>query len=93
MQEFKPGNKVVMLLPIPGSPLQLKLHGQYEISERLGAVDYVIHTPDRRKTRRVCHVNFLRPYRERDSTIFPDTSSSQEAVGVNIVVNDDIETN
>jgi hypothetical protein len=43
MQEFKPGDKVLMLLPIPGSPLQLKLHGPYTVSERLGSVDYVIH--------------------------------------------------
>jgi transposase InsO family protein len=93
MQEFKPGDKVLMLLPIPGSPLQLKLHGPYEVSERLGAVDYVIHTPDRRKTRRVCHVNLLRPYRQRDLTMFPDISPSKEAVGVHVVVNDDIETN
>jgi transposase InsO family protein len=32
MQEFKPGDKVLMLLPIPGSPLQLKLHGPYKLA-------------------------------------------------------------
>lgn len=71
LQEFKIGDKVLMLLPIPTSPLQLKLHGPYEVVERLGAVDYVISTPDRRKTRRVCHVNLLRPYRQRDLDQFP----------------------
>ena len=72
LQEFKPGDKVLMLLPIVTSPLQLKLHGPYEVAERLGPVDYVINTPNRRKTRRICHVNLLRPYRQRDLELFPD---------------------
>jgi hypothetical protein len=72
LQEFKPGDKVLMLLPIRMAPLQLKLPGAYIVTERLGPVDYVINTPERRKTRRVCHVNLLRPYRQRDLTLFPD---------------------
>jgi hypothetical protein len=93
MQEFKPGDKVLMLLPIPGSPLQLKLHGPYTVSERLGSVDYVIHTPDRRKTRRVCHVNLLRPYRQRDLTLFPEVSPMPEIFGVHVVASDSAEIN
>jgi hypothetical protein len=64
-----------MLLPIHTAPLQLKLHGPYVVTERLGPVDYVISTPERRKTRRVCHVNLLRPYRQRDLVLFPDIVS------------------
>ena len=62
MQVFRPGDKVLMLLPIPGSPLELKLHGPYVIAEKLGPVNYVINTPERRETRRICHVNLWRPY-------------------------------
>jgi RNase H-like domain found in reverse transcriptase/Reverse transcriptase (RNA-dependent DNA polymerase)/Integrase zinc binding domain/Integrase core domain/SCAN domain len=82
LQVFKPGDKVLMLLPIPGSPLELKLHGPYVIVEKLGPVDYVISTPERRKTRRICHVNLLRPYRQRDLTTYPDLPGFAATVNV-----------
>ena len=56
-----------MLLPIPGHPLKAKFHGPYTVEQQLGPVDYVISTPDRRKTKRVCHVNLLKRYHQRDS--------------------------
>jgi len=55
-----------VLLPIPGHPFQAKFHGPYVVEQRLDPVDYVIATPDRRKTKRVCHVNLLKKYHERD---------------------------
>jgi hypothetical protein len=88
LQVFKPGDKVLMLLPIPGSPLELKLHGPYVVAEKLGPVDYVISTPERRKTRRVCHVNLLRPYRQRDLKLFPDLPGIVRSVNV---VYDDVD--
>jgi len=54
------------LFPIPGKPLHAKLHGLYLVEEKLGPVDYVISTPSRRKTKRVCHVNLLKKYVDRD---------------------------
>jgi len=63
---FQPGDKVLVLLPIPGNPLQAKFHGPYVVEQQLGPVDYVVSTPDRRKTKRVCHVNLLKAYHERD---------------------------
>jgi hypothetical protein len=66
MQTFNVGDKELMLWHMHHSPLDLKLFGPYVVAQRLGPVDYVINTPDRRKSRRVCHVNLLRPYRQRD---------------------------
>ena len=34
-------------------------------------MDYVISTPDRRKTKRVCHVNLHKPYHERELQLDP----------------------
>jgi len=68
MRTFIPGDKVLVLLPIPGKPLHAKFHGPYIVEEQLGLVDYVISTPDRRKTKRVCHVNLLKKYVDRDPT-------------------------
>jgi len=43
-----------------------KFHGPYVIEQQLGLVDYVISTPDRCKTKRVCHTNLLKQYHKRD---------------------------
>jgi len=71
LHTFEVGDKVLVLLPVIGKGLHAKYHGPYEIVERLGVVDYVVATHDRRKTRRVCHVNLLKPYREIDNAMFP----------------------
>jgi len=56
------------LLPISGKPLLAKFRGPYIVKEQLGPIDYVISAPDRRKTKRVCHVNLLKKYVDRDPT-------------------------
>ena len=55
-----------MLLPVTGKPLQCKYQGLYRIVRQLGPVDYVIATPDKRKTERTCHVSMLKPYIQRN---------------------------
>ena len=42
VRTFSPGDKVLVLLPIAGKPLQAKYHGPYTVLEQLGPVDYVI---------------------------------------------------
>ena len=62
---YKEGELVLVLLPLIGKPLQAKFFGPYVIERRIGEVDYVVRTPDRRKSRRVVHVNLLRKYISR----------------------------
>jgi len=68
-----------VLLPIPRHPLQAKFRGPYVVEQQHGPVDYVIATPDRRKTECACHVNLLNKYHKRDHkfvtciTTEPDT--------------------
>jgi len=71
LRTFQPGEKVLVLLPMPGKPLHAKCHGPYSVEQQLGPVDYVISTPDRRKTKRVCHVNLLKPYHDREPGLDP----------------------
>ena len=71
LRTFQPGDKVLVLLPMPGKPLHAKYHGPYSVEQQLGPVDYVIATPDRRKTKRVCHVNLLKPYHDREPGLDP----------------------
>lgn len=59
-RQFKPMESVLVLLPIAGQPLNARYCGPYVVRERVGETDYVIDTPDRRKARRLCHVNMLK---------------------------------
>ena len=75
-REFEPGDKVLVLLPIQGKPLEAKFHGPYLVEQRLGPLVYVISTPDRRKTKRVCHVNLLKKYFERDPRLIDKSENA-----------------
>ena len=50
-------------------PLAAKFQGPYAIEKKLSEVNYVVSTPDRRKSRRVCHINMLKRYHERAPTV------------------------
>ena len=70
-RSFKPGDSVLVFLPIPGSALQAKFTGPYVIEKKLSETDYVLRTPDRRRKTCVCHVNMLKPYVVRCSETAP----------------------
>ena len=64
-RSFGPGDKVLVLFPLQGNPLQAKCHGPYEISSKLSDLNYVVKTPDRRKSTQLCHINMLKPYHQK----------------------------
>ncbi|KAJ8019233.1 hypothetical protein HOLleu_42313 [Holothuria leucospilota] len=63
---FNPGDKVLVLLPVHGEPLRASYSGSYRILKKTSNVNYITETPDRRKASRICHVNILKPYHERN---------------------------
>ena len=64
-RSFQPGDQVLLLSPLPRQPLQASFQGPYVVERRIGEVDYVLLTPDRRKHRRLCHINLLKAYHTR----------------------------
>lgn len=62
---FDPGDKVLLFLPIPGHALKSKYSGPYIVSQRLTNLNYVVHTPDRKRDQRLVHVNQMKAYIER----------------------------
>ena len=49
--EFNPGDKGLVLLPIPGKTFQARCFGPYLIEIEVGETDYVVQTPGERKQR------------------------------------------
>jgi len=91
LRTFQLGDKVLVLMPMPGKPLRAKYHGPYTVEQQLGPVDYVISTPDRRKTKRVCHVNLLKPYHEREPQLDPVVTTPPADVLVQSPVMEEME--
>ena len=85
-RSFRIGDKVLALLPIPQQPLQARYCGPYLITRKVSDLDYVIATPDRRKSQRLCHINMLKEYQERTST--SATVAEQSSVTPNCVIQD-----
>lgn len=67
--EFKPGDKVLLLLPSSDTKLIAKWQGPYEVNKRIGPVDYEIRTPDKREELKIFHVNLLKAWKEGEKTI------------------------
>ena len=65
-RDFATGEKVLLFLPVRKSPLQARFQGPYKVIRKEGKVNYLISTPGRRKTKRLVHVNLLKPYFERN---------------------------
>ena len=59
-RSFKPGQKVLVLLPVPGNPLHSRFFGPYRI-QTLSDLNYVVVTPGRRKQTQLSHVSMLKP--------------------------------
>ena len=65
VRNFKPGDRVLMFLPIPNQPQQAKFFGPYVIEKKIDDLNYVVLTPDRCKKKRICHVNMIKGYIEK----------------------------
>ncbi|KAJ8039219.1 hypothetical protein HOLleu_16866 [Holothuria leucospilota] len=84
-REFKPGDKVLVFLPVSGQPLQARFQGPYVIERKVSDTDYVILTPDKRKSKRVCHINMMKKYYEREDC---DMSKDESVHDLNSNTND-----
>ena len=51
---FVPGDRVLVLFPVIGNPLQAKYSGPYEVVKKISDTNYLVKTPGRRKETQVC---------------------------------------
>ena len=84
-RNFETGEEVLVLLPSPNSPLSARYCGPYPILKKVGEVNYVVETPGRRKSRRLCHVNMLKRYYPRhvDESSEEKSRASKESLTQN----------
>ena len=61
---FEPGDRVLVLFPVVGNPLQTKYSGPYKVVKKISDTNYLVKTPGRRKETQVCHINMLKAYHE-----------------------------
>ena len=62
---FEPGDRVLVLFPVVGNPLQAKYSGPYKVVKKICDTNYLVKTPDRHKETQVCHINMLKAYHEK----------------------------
>ncbi|XP_068208712.1 uncharacterized protein [Palaemon carinicauda] len=70
-RSFKVGDAVLLYHPIAGSPLREKYQGPYTITHRISPTNYIIATPDKRKSTQLVHINLLKAY------LSPSTAESK----------------
>ena len=68
-RNFEPGDKVLVLLHIPGRPLQARYYAPYTVDKKLSDINYIVNTPGRCKRKQLCHINMLKKYIDRDSSV------------------------
>lgn len=61
------GDKVLILLTLPGHRLKARFHGLYKVVRKASDLNDV-RTPDRRKSTQIYHINILKLYYERRKT-------------------------
>ena len=60
--QFESGNHVLVLLPTDTNKLLAEWQGPYEVLKQVRRVNYQIDMHDRKKRKRIFHVNMLRPW-------------------------------
>ncbi|XP_071532401.1 uncharacterized protein [Panulirus ornatus] len=56
-RRFEAGDEVLLLLQQPGQPLVARFQGPYTIIWSVGDSNYLVSTPDRRRSQSLCHIN------------------------------------
>lgn len=69
---FYPGDQVLALLPVVDSPFQTKFTGPHQVKWKVSDADYLIATPQRKRSSQIVHVNLLKPLMPEHPWTLPD---------------------
>ena len=83
-REFQEGDQVLVLLPTSANKLLARWQGPYEVRKRVGRVNYQIEMHDRRKRRRIFHVNMLRKFNTPEVVGYSEEVADIEDEGISV---------
>ena len=64
LQQFSPGDKVLVLLPTSSTKLLTKWQGPFVVTQRVGDVNYEVQRADREGAKQIYHLNRLKAWKE-----------------------------
>lgn len=79
-----PGDHVLAILPVMGSPFQTQFTGPFEVVEQVTNLNGMIATPGRRKSTQLHHFNLLKQYYGRSSVVFSDESELKSVLAADL---------
>ena len=65
-RSFSVGDEVLVLVPVETSALSAKFEGPFKILKKLSECNFLISTPDKRKSRKVIHVNRMKKFTRQE---------------------------
>ncbi|XP_040019919.2 uncharacterized protein LOC144383704 isoform X3 [Gasterosteus aculeatus] len=80
-REFKPGDKVLVLVPTVECKFLATWQGPYEVIERVGEVNYKVRQPGKRKREQIYHVNLLKKWHAREALFSCPTPTESKEPG------------
>ena len=69
-RELEPGEKVLVLLPTSSNKLLAQWQGPYCVVCKVGKANYEIDMPNKRKRRKLFHVNMFKKWYSPEATCF-----------------------
>jgi len=87
-RSFQSGDKVLVLFPVTGKPLEARYRGPYIVVKKINEVDYVVSTPDRRKETQLCHINMMKSYYAAENVVSVAAVLANDALEINSVEKD-----
>ena len=82
---FSPGDQILALLPLQGAPFKARFSGPYTVVRKVTELDYLVATPDRKKSSQLCHVNMLKPYYTQSCKSEPADGKVSAVLAVDVV--------
>lgn len=80
-----PDDQMLALLPVENSQFQAKFTGPFLAVKKVTDLNYLIATPERRKSTQLCHINLLKPYFSRSHEVLD--VKSEICVGISEYLN------
>ncbi len=85
LRKFAPGDKVLVLLPTSSSKLLAKWQGSFEVTRRVGDLNYEVVRTDRSGARQIYHLNLLKKWSEVEPVMLATAVSGEDDLGPEVI--------